>query len=155
MKNWNPKDSVTAKVVEKKGVKTGKPIKVLVMDDDPMILEMSEKILTRLGYQPVIAKNGEQAIQRYKKAQQENDPIRFVILDLEIKQGMGGVETIKALKKLDPDVTAIIASGYSEDKIMENCRDFGFALAIAKPYRMAELKASLKILSQPEIPSVS
>ncbi len=127
--------------------KKGKPVRVLVMDDDAMILAMSSKVLSRLGYEAVTAKNGEQAVQEYKNALNSGDPISCVILDLEVKQGMGGAQTIAALKKLDPDVKAVIASGYSSDKIMENCEEFGFAMAIAKPYSMDTLKNALQTLS--------
>ncbi len=123
--------------------------RVLVMDDDAMILAMSSKVLSRIGYEAVTAKNGEQAIQQYKNALNSGDPISCVILDLEVKQGMGGAQTITALKKLDPNVKAVIASGYSSDKIMENCEEFGFALAIAKPYSMDTLKNALQTLCPP------
>ncbi|MCF6245844.1 MAG: response regulator [Desulfobacula sp.] len=122
--------------------------KVLIMDDDNMIREISKKILNRIGYEAILAKNGEQAIQTYKKHLTTKDPIGFVILDLEVKQGMGGAATIKELQKLNPDVKAIIASGYSSDRIMEDCQDYGFALAIAKPYSMKALQSALEELSQ-------
>jgi signal transduction histidine kinase/ActR/RegA family two-component response regulator len=128
------------------------PDRILIMDDDPMILDVSVKLLERIGYDGLPAQNGEQAIQIYEQALQDNDPVRCVILDLEVKQGMGGAETVRALKKIDPDVKAILASGYSSDKIMENCQDHGFDMAIAKPYSMSALKEALERLCPPGTP---
>ncbi len=119
------------------------PTRVLVMDDDSMITDISAKILKKLGYDPVIAENGEQAVQLYKQYVDAGEKIEIAILDLEVKQGMGGAETIKSLSALNPDIKAIIASGYSDDVIMENCEDYGFSLALAKPFSITTLKDAL------------
>ncbi|MCK5163929.1 MAG: response regulator [Desulfobacula sp.] len=116
---------------------------ILVMDDDKMVREISEKILTHLGYKVIVAENGEKAVKLYKKQLNAGVKISIVILDLEVKHGMGGAQTIEKLLKINPDIKAVIASGYSSDMIMENCRDYGFALALPKPFSMKELKAAL------------
>ena len=148
-KQNKPLSGKKEKTVPDNGPKSGFREKVLVMDDDTMILEMSAKVLDRLGYEAVTAKNGEQAIQQYRRSLKDKAPIKVVILDLEVKQGMGGAQAIKELQLLDPDVQAIIASGYSSDRVMENCQDYGFAVAIAKPYSMDALKKALQTLSSP------
>ncbi|MBU1340336.1 MAG: response regulator [Proteobacteria bacterium] len=122
------------------------PAKVLVMDDDRMIREICVKILSRLGYEAIVAKDGEQAIQLYSQLMNAGEKISLAILDLEVKQGMGGALAIKELLKINPDLKAVIASGYSSDIIMENCRDYGFALALSKPFSMNTLKDVLERL---------
>jgi CheY-like chemotaxis protein len=71
-------------------------------------------------------------------------------MDLTIPGGMGGKETIEKLGKLAPNVRAIASSGYSNDPIMANYRDYGFSAVIAKPYRPSELSAILQsVLENP------
>ncbi|MCP3875580.1 MAG: response regulator [Desulfobacteraceae bacterium] len=119
---------------------------VLVMDDDKMIRGIYAKILKKLGYEAILSKNGEQAIQVYKKHLEAGEKINTAILDLEVKQGMGGAETIKKLLKMNPEIKAIIASGYSSDMVMENCQDYGFSLALNKPFSIETLKVALEKL---------
>ena len=122
--------------------------KVLVMDDDDIVLKTSSKVLQRLGYEAVTAKNGEQAILAFKRSVEAGGPIQMAVLDLEVKQGMGGIETMQKLLAMDPGIKGIIASGYSSDRIMENPQDYGFALAIAKPFQMETLQTALESLVQ-------
>lgn len=126
--------------------KTNQASKVLVMDDDTMIRDISAKILSKLGYAAILASDGEQAVELYEHHLKTGEKISIVILDLEVKKGMGGAETIKKLLKLNPDVKAILASGYSSDRIMEHFQDYGFALALSKPFSMKMLQAALSQL---------
>jgi DNA-binding NarL/FixJ family response regulator len=64
-------------------------------------------------------------------------------MDLTVPGGMGGIEAIEKLKAIDPDVRAIVSSGYSNDPVMSNFREYGFKGVIAKPYRSQELSAIL------------
>ena len=120
--------------------------KILVMDDDDMIRDICAKILSKLGFEAVLTKDGEQAVQVYGEHLKAGDKIGIAILDLEIKQGMGGAEAVGKLLKLNPELKAIVASGYSTDTIMESCREYGFSLALAKPFTMTMLKESLERL---------
>ncbi|OGR38632.1 MAG: hypothetical protein A3J80_04870 [Desulfobacula sp. RIFOXYB2_FULL_45_6] len=113
------------------------------MDDDDMIRDICAKILFKLGYEAVVAKDGEEAIQVYEDYLKAGEKINIAILDLEIKQGMGGAEAVGKLLKLNPDLKAIVASGYSTDTIMESCREYGFSMALAKPFTMKMLKDTL------------
>lgn len=116
---------------------------VLFMDDDPMIRRITEKILVRLGYTPVLARNGEEAVEKYQSMVLSGKSIVGVILDLEVKQGMGGLETMALLTALNPEMKAILASGYSEDPAMKDCKAFGFADSLAKPISVQNLKEAL------------
>jgi len=113
--------------------------KILVMDDEDMIRSIMSEMLDSLGYRAEFAKNGNEAIDLYRKAKESGKPFDAVILDLTIPGGMGGKETIKSLLGLDPGVKAIVSSGYSNDPIMAEFREYGFEGVITKPYKLTEL----------------
>jgi len=75
---------------------------VLFMDDDEGICDIVSMFLRSLGYLVEVAKDGGRAIEQYKKAVQEGDPFRVVVLDLSVKAGMGGIETLQELKAVRP-----------------------------------------------------
>jgi len=123
--------------------------KILVMDDDESIREVTFENLTELGYEVSMAVDGEEAIRLYKAAQDSGSPFEAVILDLTIHGGMGGKDAIKGLIKIDPKVNAIVSSGYSNDPVMARYEEFGFKGFIAKPYKIKDLNELLrKILSK-------
>ncbi len=113
--------------------------KILVMDDEESLRFCAEKMLELLGHNVECFKEGIEAIEAYKKAKKTDKPFDVVILDLTIQGGMGGKETIQKLLEIDPDVKGIIASGFSNDPVLENCQDYGFCEALAKPYLKNEL----------------
>ncbi len=113
--------------------------KVLVMDDDAMIRETLGQLLPRLGYDVDFAEDGEEAIRRYENGLSDGEPFDAVIVDLTIPGGMGGADTIEVLRKLDPEVRAVVSSGYSDDPILANHQQYGFAARILKPYKAADL----------------
>jgi two-component system, cell cycle sensor histidine kinase and response regulator CckA len=118
--------------------------KVLVMDDEEMIREVLGGMLSRLGYDADFASDGSQAIEKFVQAQEANQAFDAVILDLTIPGGMGGKEAIQGLLKIDPQVKAIVSSGYSDDPIMADFRKYGVSEVIAKPYRVSELSKILR-----------
>lgn len=117
---------------------------VLVMDDEEIVRDVSGEMLSILGCKAVFARDGEEAVELYRKALKEGRPFAAVILDLTIPGGMGGLETVKRLLDIDPDVKAIVSSGYSKDPIMSDFRKYGFSGVIAKPYRVAEFSKAVK-----------
>jgi PAS domain S-box-containing protein len=128
----------------KKTVKTGKG-RILVMDDEAIIRDLLEVQLTRLGYECSLTKNGEEALELFKKVKESESPFEAVILDLTIKGGMGGRETMGMLLQIDPDIKGIVSSGYSDDAVMSNYEKYGFSAAVAKPYGIDKLS---KVLHQ-------
>ena len=125
---------------EKPTIRTGR---ILVMDDEELIRNLAKQILRRFGYDPELAKDGGEAIELYKRAMDSGRPYEVVILDLTVKEGMGGKETVKKLLEFDPQVKAIISSGYSTDPIMTAFRKYGFLGSLAKPYTMKDLSDAL------------
>jgi CheY-like chemotaxis protein len=109
------------------------------MDDEAMIREVGEEMLSLLGYRFAFAEEGDQAIELYKAALESESPFDAVILDLTGAGGLGGKETIKQLLDLDPQVRAIVCSGYSNDPVMANHREYGFRGVLTKPFTMKEL----------------
>jgi two-component system, cell cycle sensor histidine kinase and response regulator CckA len=117
--------------------------RILVMDDETGMRKMTGAILERLGYEVTLAENGEKAIECYQAAKKNGRPLDAVILDLTIRGGMGGVETLRALLIIDPEVKALISSGYSEDPVMQNYPHYGFKGALVKPFYINELSEVL------------
>ncbi len=113
--------------------------KILIMDDEETIRSLAGEFLSPFGHCVVCASNGSEAIELYKKAMEKGEPFDVVVVDLNIRAGMSGKETIKRLLEVDPNVRAIVSSGFISDPVMTDCRTYGFRRAIAKPYNMAEL----------------
>lgn len=113
--------------------------KILVMDDEESIRKVTEKILMELGYDVSCASDGAETIALYQDAARSGRPFDAVIMDLTIPGGMGGKETIQQLLKIDPQVTAIVSSGYSNDPIMSDFEKHGFRGVATKPYRIEKL----------------
>ena len=108
--------------------------KILVMDDEPLIRKMVMRMLLYLGYESESAKDGAEAIQMYKQAKEAEKPYNAVIMDLTIPGGMGGKEAIKKLLEIDPEVKAIVSSGYSDGAVMANLQEHGFKGILPKPF---------------------
>ena len=113
------------------------------MDDERIVTEVAKAYLKALGYATEVAGNGTEAIEMYKNAERAGSPFDIVILDLTVPGGMGGEETIVKLLEIDPQVKAIVASGYSDDPIITNYAQNGFMGALIKPYTLEELHAVL------------
>jgi CheY-like chemotaxis protein len=118
--------------------------RVLLMDDDDAITELTATMLQSLDYKYDTAKNGEEAIALYKRYLNIGRPYDAVIMDLTVIGGMGGEECFHALKQLDPDVRAIVSSGYDNDDIARRFLDLGFCGYLTKPYRVTDLGKVLK-----------
>ncbi len=129
---------VVAPVREREPALEGKG-RILLMDDEAMLLELVSGMLEHLGYEVTCAPDGREAIERYIAAREEHRPFAAVIVDLTVPGGMGGYETVQLLHEVDPELRAIVSSGYSNDPIMANYRVHGFRGFIAKPYQIADL----------------
>ena len=111
----------------------------VVLDDEAFIPELSGQMLRHPGYSPSTASDGEGAVREYRSAMTSGTPFHAVILHLTISGGMGGKAVVEQLRRIDPGVRAIVSSGYSNDPVMANYREYGFQAAIRKPYRIEEL----------------
>ena len=123
------------------------PLKrVLVMDDEEMLRTLAQKMLERLGYEVKTVSDGVEAIDAYDRQKDSSEPFDSAILDLTIKGGMGGEQTIRELLKIDPHIKAIVCSGYFNDPVMSNFQEYGFKGALSKPYDKKKLKEALEKL---------
>ena len=118
--------------------------RVLFMDDDPKISALTANMLQSLDYKYDLAKNGEEAITLYKRYLNIGRPYDAVIMDITVIGGMGGEECFKALRDLDPDVRAIVSSGYDNEDMARRFLDLGFCGYLTKPYRVPDLGKVLK-----------
>jgi len=118
--------------------------RILVMDDEPMVLAVAERALARMGYQVAGARDGAEAIALYQEARQAGQPFDAVILDLTVPGGMGGKETMVHLLRLEPAVKAVVSSGYASESVMAEHRAHGFLDFVEKPWRPEDLGAALR-----------
>lgn len=124
--------------------------KILFMDDEETVRKVAGKMFMVLGCEFQLASDGSEAIKAYTQAKESNSPFDVVILDITVPGGMGGKETIKKLLEIDPDIKAVISSGYTNDPAMADYRSFGFKAIASKPYRLEEMNDVLqKILNIP------
>jgi len=112
---------------------------VLLMDDEEMIRDGTARMLQHLGYAVQCARNGEEAIAIYRRAKEQGRPFDVVIMDLTVPAGLGGKDTLRALRAIEPGVAAIVSSGYSDEPIMAAYAQYGFSGVLSKPYTIREL----------------
>jgi len=118
---------------------TSSQAKILIMDDEEMVRTVTKEMLNHSGHEVELSENGAEAIKLYQEAFNTNNKFDLVIMDLTIPGGMGGEEAVRKVLNLDPDAKVIVSSGYSNDPIMANYKDYGFCSAIVKPYQLQEL----------------
>ena len=123
--------------------------RVLVMDDEAAIRDLTSELLGTLGYKVTTAPDGAEAVKKYELAMQTGETFQAVILDATIRGGMGGVATMERLRDLDPNVTAIICSGYSDDAALAEFLTYGFRAALPKPFTRHELANVLQRAFEP------
>jgi len=125
--------------------------RILVMDDEPLVARVTCRVLQQFGYQVDHVLDGEATIESYIKARDEGKPYTVIIMDLTIPGRMGGKEAMAKLQKIDPDIKAIVSSGYSTDPVMANYQEYGFSGVLPKPYRLDDLRNVLNsITASPE-----
>ncbi|MCD4721160.1 MAG: cache domain-containing protein [Desulfobacula sp.] len=117
--------------------------RVLIMDDEKMICDVASKMLEKSGYEVKAVEDGRQAIVMYQQALASKRPFDVVIMDLTIPGGMGGEEAIREILAFDPEVKAIVSSGYADDRIMANYAEYGFKDIVSKPYSICQLREVL------------
>ncbi|MBU2461552.1 PAS domain S-box protein [bacterium] len=128
---------------ERQEVVARKGGRVLIMDDEPLVLEVTDELIRFFGYETALSTNGTEAVEMYKREKEAGKPFDVVILDLIVSGGVGGFECLKMLKGIDPEVTAIVSSGYSNDPIMSDFERYGFSGVLPKPYVPEEMSVVL------------
>jgi len=121
--------------------------RVLLMDDDEIVRTIGQEVLKEIGYDVVVALDGGEVLELYERAHTAGESFCAVILDLTIPGGMGGKETVQKLREIDPDVKAVVSSGYSDDPVMAKPQEYGFSGVISKPYNIDELAAVIRAVA--------
>lgn len=114
--------------------------KVLIMDDELLVRKTLKKMLNKLGCTVEMAKDGQEAISIFQDHENESSPFDVVFLDLIVPEGMGGELTVKLLKEKKPTVKVVVSSGFSQDPILANYKEYGFDGRLNKPYRIETLQ---------------
>ncbi len=117
--------------------------RVLIMDDDPNVLQLLRESLRYLGYKSETARDGNEAVMKYQEAMKDGRPFDAVIMDLTIPGGMGGREAAQQLLKIDPKAKIIVSSGYSKDDTITNYKKYGFCASLPKPYKLETISRVL------------
>ena len=123
--------------------------RILVMDDEEQIRDITQAILEKFGFETTLAENGEEAVEKFKAALDKGQPFQGVLLDLTIPGGMGGKETCEKILAMDPHASILVSSGDSGDSLMNDFKEYGFKGILPKPYRIAELKKAVEDLLDP------
>ncbi|MEP6808877.1 MAG: response regulator [Chthoniobacterales bacterium] len=118
--------------------------RILIMDDEAAIRDLTAQLLGTLGYDVTAVPDGTEAIRTYERALRRGENFQAVILDATVRGGLGGVETIERLRGMDPEVKAIICSGYSDEAALSEFLAYGFRSALPKPFTRNELADALK-----------
>jgi CheY-like chemotaxis protein len=118
--------------------------RILVLEDDPLVRNLILRNLSTQGYEITETAEGSETVRLYQESLQAGRRFDLVILDLSIPNGMGGVRTMERLRQIDPEVTAIVSSGYSDDPVMAKPAFYGFAAVLPKPYEPADMLRLVK-----------
>lgn len=118
--------------------------RVLLMDDEPAICEITGILLKKLGYDPTITMTGEETLNIYNQALLDGVPYDVIILDLTVPGGMGGREVIQQIREHDKEVKVLVSSGDLSDPAIISFADYGFSGVLAKPYNKAALDQAIK-----------
>ena len=124
----------------------GKKGRILIMDDEEMVRNVAGGMVEAIGHEVESAAGGEEAIEMFRRARESGRPFDVIILDLTVKGGMGGEAAIRKIREMDPDVIAVVSSGYADNPVVSEFRAYGFAAALNKPYRADALRDCLNTL---------
>jgi PAS domain S-box-containing protein len=133
---------------------SGVGFRILFMDDEEKILNaVGEMLNDSYGYQVVLVTDGMKAIESYKRAKEAGEPFDVAVMDLTVPGGMGGQEAVAHLRDYDPNIKAIVSSGYANDPIIADYERYGFCGVVSKPYKINELNEVLyKVINPDQLP---
>jgi len=119
------------------------PARILCMDDDAAIRAVLDAAMHMLGHRVTVVADGQEAIEAYRQAKAHDETFDIVLLDMTVPGGMGGIETMKHLRDMHPEVTAIATTGYSTEPVRAEFKEHGFAAMLSKPFGVADVQAAL------------
>jgi PAS domain S-box-containing protein len=120
---------------------------IIVMDDEEVMRTTLRKMLESLGYTVVCKSDGKECVDFFINESKANRQFAAMIFDLTIPGGMGGMEAVREIRKLNtgaPKVPVFVVSGYTDSSVMTNPVEYGFTASFSKPFTIAELSAMLE-----------
>jgi len=124
------------------------PLTILLVDDEPEVLEVCRGMLERLGFQVLTARDGREAVELFRS---HADEIACVLLDLTMPT-LDGVMAFQEMRRWRPEGKVILSSGYNEQEVTQRFTGLGLAGFIQKPYRMHNLQEELQRVLEYRIP---
>jgi CheY-like chemotaxis protein len=128
---------------ENSGLLSDKPT-ILLLEDNPSLRKMCGQMLERLNCEVIYSGNGNEAIEKFNAAVKNKISIRLVLLDLNIKGGLGGIETLKRLRDSGYEKPVIVVSGSPDSPGIRDYQQFGFDGKLLRPYTKKELEKSIR-----------
>lgn len=120
------------------------------MDDEPSVRGMLEKFLQTCGYRVSVASEGMEAYELYKASLSSGQPVDAIIMDLQVDDGLGGLESFRLIRQVNSEAIGIVSSAYSDNNAMSEYEKHGFKAVLAKPYQLLDLKRILEDLCEPD-----
>ncbi len=122
---------------------------VLVMDDENVVRQLIGKLLEFLKYDVVLCSDGEEAVKVHKESFENKIFFDLIIMDLSVPGGMDGIKALSKMREVEPEILAIITSGYSNDDVIDESKKAGFKGFLQKPFELNTLKELLnKVMSE-------
>ena len=122
--------------------------KILILDDEEVVRLVGTRTLKKLGYSVEAFGESGKAVARYLEVMGTSEAFDAVFLDLTIPGDEGGIEVLSKLKAADPEIKAVVSSGYASDPIVANYKDYGFSAVLPKPYSIEEVSRVMDDLLQ-------
>ena len=142
-----------AQLAKPEGKPSSATSRLLVMDDEQTVADVTCAMARHLGYETTAVPDGAAALTAYAQAVTDHHPFDLVIMDLTVPGGMGGREAVQKLHELYPDARVIVSSGYSDDASIAEYAQRGFIASLSKPYTMEQLERVLRESSSPPLSS--
>jgi CheY-like chemotaxis protein len=117
--------------------------RILVMDDEEVVRKLVKRLLEQMCHEVEVEEDGQGTVEAYETAKGRGRPFDAVLLDLTVRDGVGGKATIRELLKIDPAVKAIVMSGYADDPVFLEPERYGFKGVLAKPFDRYSLQKVL------------
>jgi len=131
-----------------KKVDTNDRFQVLIMDDEELMLTIAAKMFEYFNCRVTTVEEGGQAVEAFKKGLDASASHDLVLLDLQIDDGMNGVEAAEKIHSLDPQATLVAMSGNDRDEVMVHFNDYHFVAAVAKPFSIDKVESLMNTYLQ-------
>ncbi|MCF6186499.1 MAG: response regulator [Desulfobulbaceae bacterium] len=141
--------------VERREQNTGNEIQggtdrfqILIMDDEELMLTIATKMFEYFNCRVTAVEEGMQAVRAFKEGQDGGASYDLVLLDLQIDDGMNGVDAAEKIHTLDSQATLVAMSGNDRDEVMIHFNDYHFVAAVAKPFSIDKVESLMNTYAQ-------